>query len=48
MKTILEARRQKLLRAITRVNRRITHTQRQLARLENRMAQFAQGQGKAA
>jgi septal ring factor EnvC (AmiA/AmiB activator) len=48
MKTVLEARRQKLLRDITRVNHRITQTQQQLARLENRIAQVAQSHRKAA
>jgi uncharacterized coiled-coil protein SlyX len=48
MKPVLEVRRQKLLQALTRINQQITQTQKQLARLENRIALVAQPHGKAA
>ena len=37
MKTILEVRRQKLLRELTRVNQQITRTQQRLASIEARI-----------
>lgn len=48
MKTTLEARRQKLLLELTRVNRQINQAKQQLARLENRIALVAQQRQKAA
>jgi uncharacterized protein YeeX (DUF496 family) len=48
MKTVLDIRRKKLRRELTRVNQQITRTQKELLRLENRIALVAQGQSKAA
>ena len=48
MKPVLEARRKKLLRELTRVNHQITRTQQQLAHPQNRIALIAQPHGKAA
>ena len=48
MKTVLEVRRQKLLREITRVNYQINRTQKQLTSIESRLALAKQAPAKAA
>ena len=48
MSSILEARRQKLLRKLASVNRQIVKTQERLANLETRLALTGQGQQNAA
>ena len=48
MKTVLEVRRQKLLRELARVNQQISRTQKQLATIESRLTLANKAQSKAA